>query len=111
MIGIGSMDHNIDHIAVVSDDYGYYLCLTFAKKLGMLDGDRLWLYIATRNIVDSEVVIAANSLPPEANVALVYPDKPTNPEEDCVVRYLCAVYFFKKNTYNLHNTIVKNTTS
>ncbi|GFR06280.1 ionotropic receptor 93a [Trichonephila clavata] len=62
-----------------------------AKKLGMLDGDRLWLYIATRNLVDSEVVIAANSLPPEANVALVYPDKPTNPEESCVEPRGCQV--------------------
>ncbi|GIY23224.1 ionotropic receptor 93a [Caerostris extrusa] len=49
-----------------------------AKKLRMLDGERQWLFVATKHLLDSEATIAANSLPPEANVALVYPDNPVN---------------------------------
>ncbi|GFT87627.1 ionotropic receptor 93a [Nephila pilipes] len=57
----------------------------------MLDGERLWFFISTRPLVDSEVTIAANNLPPEANVALVYPDKPTNPQENCIKPLGCQV--------------------
>ncbi|XP_055928723.1 ionotropic receptor 93a-like [Argiope bruennichi] len=71
------------HFLILSTGKAFRKVIDQAKKLRMLDGDRQWLYVATEHLVDSDVTIAANSLPPEANVALVYPDSP-NPEEECL---------------------------
>ncbi|CAL1292892.1 unnamed protein product [Larinioides sclopetarius] len=87
-----------------------------AKKLRMLDSDRQWLYVATEHLVDDDVRIAANNLPPEANVALVYPKSSTNPKEDCLGPLGCQVEIalkaytssvrdlIEKGMYNINST-------
>nr|QHA94735.1 ionotropic receptor 93a-3 [Pardosa pseudoannulata] len=49
-----------------------------AKKLQMLDNERLWLFVTSKFPVEDDLTVAANNLPPEANAAIIYPTTTLN---------------------------------
>nr|XP_015907386.1 ionotropic receptor 93a-like [Parasteatoda tepidariorum] len=79
---------------IASDSQKYFMVLsrekTFrkiidqAKKLTMMEAERHWLYIATEVPNDVEFVDDITNLPPECNMALVYPVSPKPEEEGCL---------------------------
>lgn len=54
-----------------------------------MDSERRWLFVATNYPLDEDLTEAANNLPPEANAAIVYPNKSVEADYN-VVSFLFA---------------------